>query len=162
MILSKITWSVLAALVLAVSTAGTAAASHGKAGLWKVTSTIALSADPDRSKLSPFVLAHTKGRVQTFAADHCMLAAETMADQLPEPASKNCRLTNAKGSALDYSADIVCTGPQGGTAHVMAKYDSAEHYSGTSNFVGAGSAVMNSKTTFEGRWIKTDCGKVTQ
>lgn len=160
--LSKITRSTLAAIILALAMPGTALASHGKVGLWRVTSTIALGADPDRSKMSPFVLAHTKGRTQTFAADHCMSQTEVNADQIPQPAGKNCHLGSAKGSALNYSADIVCTGAQGGTAHVTAKYDSPEHYSGSSTFVGAGDRVMNSKTIFEGRWIKADCGKVTQ
>jgi hypothetical protein len=135
-----------------------AVASHGKVGLWRITSTVELGASTD-AKMSA---AATKIRAHSFSADHCMSHAEASTDALAQPTNKNCRLTNAKGTALNYSADIICTGDHGGTAHVTAKYDGPEHFSGTSIFIAAGSTIANAKTMFEGRWIRADCGKVTQ
>ena len=152
-----------AALVLFASPA---LASHGKAGLWEITSTTSGMA----AQLPPDVQARMKAHgikmpaTNTFTLQHCMTPAEVSMDK-PPPMGRGaqfCKVRNMKVAGQSISADMVCSGRnvQGG-GHFTMLYDSPEHYAGKMSFnMNTGGHAMAMTSTMEGRWIGASCGTV--
>src|SRR5579862_6038179 len=142
-------------------------ASHGKAGLWEITTHMSM---PGMSaNIPPEALARMKamgmampGGDQSFSSQICMTAAQVAQDQPPPTRStKNCTVSNLKHDGHTITADMTCSGEMQGTGHYEATYDSDEHYSGSYSFTGtAHGHPGNMSSNFEGRWISADCGSV--
>lgn len=73
-----------------------------------------------------------------------------------------CEVQNHKQSGRQYSADIVCNGPQmKGKGKIKGSMKSAEQFESTYEFEGTaeGRPVRHQQVS-KGRWIAADCGKV--
>lgn len=143
-----------------------AVASHGKAGLWEVTTHMDMPGM--NAQIPPEALARMQAmgvhmpNAQTFTTQHCMTAAEVATDRPPPMRNaKDCSMANMTHDAHTFAADMVCTGEMEGQGHVSVTYDSDEHYSGTYEFKGTTHGhAANVTNSFEGKWISADCGSV--
>jgi Protein of unknown function (DUF3617) len=161
---TKILWAGLIAGAAAVPMA--ALASHGKVGLWEVTTQInmpnmAAMMTPDQiAKMQAMGMHMPTG--QSFTTQHCMTAEEVAAADKPPPMrqNKDCTVSNMKYAASNFTADMTCTGDNmQGQGHVSVTYDSDEHYSGSFTFTGTAHGHPATMTNnFEGKWISADCG----
>jgi hypothetical protein len=154
-------------LILGVVSVPVAAlASHGKVGLWEVTTQMSMPnmtamMTPDQlARMQAMGVHMPTGR--SFTTQHCMTAAEVAADKPPPMRqNKDCTMGNMSFGAHSFTADMVCTGDMQGQGHISVTYDSDEHYSGTYGFTGTAhghpAGITNS---FEGKWISADCGTV--
>lgn len=151
-------------LVVAVAVPLGALASHGKVGLWDVTTHMNM---PNMSaNIPPEALARMKAMgmsmpdSQSYSSQICMTAAEVAQDRPPTTRStKDCTMSNIKHDGHTYSADMTCSGDMQGTGHYEATYDSDEHYSGSFSFSGtAHGHPSNTTFSFDGKWISADCG----
>lgn len=152
---------------LAATVIGTplvALGSHGKAGLWEVTTHMNM---PGMSaQIPPEALARMRAMgvhmpdSQTITARHCMTAADVASDRPPPMHNpKDCAMTNMSHDAHSFTADMTCSGEMEGRGHFSVAYDSDEHYSGSYTFNGtAHGHPQNMTTSFEGRWVSPDCG----
>ena len=153
--------AVSAALVLLP---GAALASHGRAGLWEGSSTTQMTG----MKLPPEVLAQMKAhggaaaaQAQTYTTRFCMTQADVNNDQPPPASNRDCKVANAKISGNTYSADMVCSGRTQANGHMTVTYDSDTHYSGRMSMaMNGGGQPMTMSSSFEGKWLQADCGKV--
>lgn len=145
-----------------------ALASHGKAGLWEVTTRMSM---PNMSaNIPPEAMARMKamgmsmpGGNQTFTSQHCMTAEEVAQDTPPTPRrNTGCAMSNLSHDGHTFTADLVCSGADAqGRGHVAVTYDSDEHYAGTYAFNGSMQGhPQNITSNFEGRWISADCGSL--
>ncbi len=145
-----------------------AMADHGKAGLWDITVSMKLANMP---KIPPDQLAKMKAmgitipNMSTMTVQHCMTAAEVAADKPPQMqrSNKDCAMQDIKMYGGHYTADMVCKGPDmNGSGHFDVGYDAGgTHYMGKMTFVGTTHGhVADMTNTFEGHWIKADCGSV--
>lgn len=161
-------WIGGAALVVAAAIPLAALASHGKAGLWKITATMHM-AGMQMPQLSPQELAQMKAMGvhiptgNTFTMQHCMTAAEVSADVPPssQRPQSGCKTTNVKVVGHTMTADMVCSGDMKGEGHFNVTYDSPEHYSGQTTFKGTMEGRPSDTTnSFDGTWVSADCGNV--
>lgn len=157
-------FAALSGVVILSAVALPALASHGKAGLWETTTT---NDNAPQMALPPEALAQMKAHgvklpeSRAFTSRYCMTAEEVATDAPPPMRGRECKLTGTKIAGQTFSADVACTGTVQGTSHFSVSYDSAEHYSGESEFTGSeGGQPFHSKTRIEGRWIASDCGDV--
>jgi hypothetical protein len=141
-----------------------ALASHGKAGLWETTT---MNENTSQMALPPEALAQMKAHgiklpeSHAFTSRYCMTAEEVATDAPPPMRGHECKLTSSKIEGQTFSADMACSGVVQGTSRFSVSYDSAEHYSGQSEFTGSeGGQPFHSKNRFDGRWISSDCGDV--
>lgn len=137
-------------------------ASHGKAGLWEITTTISM---PNMPQTSPAQMAQMQAMgvhmptQNTMSFQHCMSAADVAQDKPPPMRNKDCALSNIKLDGRTFSGDMVCSGRFQGQGHYSVTYDSDEHYSGSTSMTGtADGHPVNSSTSFEGKWVAADCG----
>lgn len=154
-------------LVVAVAVPLAAVASHGKVGLWEITSHMSM---PNMSaNIPPEALARMKAMGmsmpgnQTFTSQHCMTAEEVASEKPPTPRSNSdCTMANMSHDAHNFTADMTCSSERmQGHGHVAVSFDSDEHYSGTYTFTGTAEGHPQNMTyNFEGRWISADCGSV--
>ncbi len=144
-----------------------AALAHGKAGLWNVSVTAKTSVDT--SHMSPKVQAQLRamglldGKGMTISDQHCMTAAEVArTDFVPsDNADRSCKIVGQKNTSNSMSADMVCSGDFNGKGHMQFTFDGDTHYIGHMTMTGTRAGkVSNTDMTFEGRWLKPDCGKV--
>lgn len=144
-----------------------ALAAHGKVGLWKITVTMQNAAvgeipEADRKRMEAMGI-HPMGG-NTVLADHCMTEAEVNNDTLSANSARQqgCEMENTTVSGQTFTGEMVCKGQMTGTGHMRVTYDSPEHYSGSMQFTGTAHGQPVSMTnSYEGRWIKADCGGVT-
>jgi Protein of unknown function (DUF3617) len=147
-----------------------ALASHGKVGLWEITTTMNMGGVqmPDMSKLPPEAQAqmkkmgvHMSGN--TVTTQHCMTAAEVAQDKPPAMQhAKDCTLEHVSVSNGSMSADMVCHGQMEGTGHIQVSYSGAAHYTGSMKMTGTAQGhPVSMSNTFEGHWVSPDCGGVT-
>lgn len=140
-----------------------AIASHGKAGLWEVTTTVSMPAMPQMSSAQ---MAQMQAMGMRMPMGHAMtvrrcMTAEEVASDRPPPRSKDCTFSNIKVDGHTFSGDETCTGEVVGEGHFSMTYDSDEHYTGTSTMNGtANGHPANMNASFEGKWISADCGSV--
>jgi hypothetical protein len=162
-------FGVIAAGVIALPFA--ASASHGKAGLWNITTTMDMSGTPgmpDMSKLPPEAQAQMKKMgVQmngnSITTQHCMTAAEVAQDRPPQMGHmKDCTMQNMSFGGGAMKADMVCSTPDmTGKGHISVAYSGDSSYSGKMSFTGTAQGhPMNMTNTFEGHWLSADCGGV--
>jgi hypothetical protein len=163
----------IAAGVAALSTA--AFASHGKVGLWDVTTTMNMGGMqmPDLSKLPPDQRAMVEAQLKksgvsmngnTITTQHCMTAAEVAQDTPPAMEHmKNCTVEHMNMSGGGMTADMVCsTSELTGSGHISVSYSGDSQYSGSMNFSGTAQGhPINMTNSFQGKWVSADCGGVT-
>jgi len=136
--------------------------SHGKAGLWEVTSTMSM---PNMPQMSPAQTAQMQAMGMhmptghTTTLQHCV-TPEQAASPIPlNSHNKDCALSNVKMDGRTYSGDVTCSGEFQGQGHFSETFDSDEHYTGTSTMTGTSNGhAMNMSNTMEGKWISADCG----
>ena len=147
-------------------------ASHGKAGLWEITTTMNMSGMPnmpDMSKLPPEAQAQMKKMgVQmngnSITTQHCMTVAEVAMDKPPTmQRMKDCSMEHMTIGGGAMNADMVCSsGAMTGNGHVSVAYSGDSQYTGSMTFDGTAQGhPVNMKNTFQGHWISADCGGVT-
>jgi hypothetical protein len=156
-----------AGLIVAVAVPLTALASHGKVGLWEVTSHMNM---PNMmANIPPEALARMKAagvnmpNNQTYTSQHCMTAEEVAEDKPPTPRnSQDCAMSNMTHDTHNFTADMTCsTERMQGHGHLAVNFDSNEHYIGTYTFNGSMEGHPQNMTyNFEARWISADCGGV--
>ena len=165
---SRKIWFGGVALVAIVALPLVALASHGKAGLWKITSTMHM-AGMQMPQLSPEQMAQMKAMGMhmpmgnTFTTQHCVTEAQAKADAPPsgQRADAGCKTTNVKVSPHKMTADSVCNGRMKGEGHFTVTYENPDHYTGQMNFKGTMEGrPADMSTTYEGTWISADCGNV--
>lgn len=143
-----------------------ALAAHGKVGLWKITVSMQ---NPAMGQISSSDQAQMRAmgiqmqNAHTVTVDHCMTQDEVNSDQLSAASARQqgCELENLKTAGHTFSGDMVCKGQMKGRGHMTVTYDSPEHYSGKMQFSGTAHGQPVSMTnTYDGRWVKADCGGV--
>jgi hypothetical protein len=133
-------------------------ASHGKVGLWEVTSTANMQMSPSQMAQMQAMGMHMPAS-SSVTVQRCMTAAEVASDAPPPTQHKECTFNNIKVEGRTMSGDMVCTGVFTGQGRYSVTYDSDEHYSGTSTMSGtANGHAMSNSSSFEGKWISADCG----
>jgi hypothetical protein len=136
----------VAATAVLIATGGVALADHGRAGLWQVTTKMAM---PGMSQ------------ERSFTTQHCMTPAEVKQNTLPPSTNADCKMVNEKVSGGSFTGDMVCTGQAKGTGHIAVTYDNDTHYAGQMTMsMNAGGQSMKMTNSFEGKWISADCGKL--
>jgi hypothetical protein len=142
-----------------------ALASHGKVGLWEVTTHVNMAGM--MANIPPEALARMKAAgmnpsgIQTHTSQQCMTAEDVARDTPPTPRkNQGCDFTNLTHDAHNFTGDLICKSSEAqGRGHVAVTYDSDEHYSGNYAFDGTVQGhPQNITSTFEGRWISADCG----
>src|SRR5215472_7131090 len=127
-------------ILVAVAVPFGALASHGKVGLWEITSHMSM---PSMSaNIPPDALARMKamgmsppGGDRSYSSQICMTAAQASQDQPPRTGNtKDCTGSNLEHDGHTITADMTCAGEMQGTGHYQATYDSDEHYSGSFSF----------------------------
>jgi Protein of unknown function (DUF3617) len=156
----------VAALGVAVLATAALAENLGKAGLWEVTihadmNGIMASITPEqRAKMKAMGINIPENNTFTFS--RCVTPEEA-ATIKPPPMhlghENECRTENVKTSGNTASADMVCDGEHvKGSGHFALAYDSHEHYTGKITMdVDTGIHRMASTTTFEAKWLGSDC-----
>ncbi|HEY1838494.1 MAG TPA: DUF3617 domain-containing protein [Rhizomicrobium sp.] len=153
-------------------------ASHGKVGLWDVTTTMNMGGGaaqmPDLSKLPPEQRAMVEAQMKksglsmngnTISTQHCMTAAEVAQDKPPTMGHmKDCTVQNMKFAGGTMTADSVCSSPEmSGKGHISVSYNGATSYSGSMTFKGTAQGhPIDMNNTFSGHWVSADCGGVTR
>ena len=147
-----------------------ALASHGKAGLWSITTKMEMPGMPqmpDLSQLPPEARArmeamHMNMSNNGMTVQHCMTQAEVDQDKPPPVANKECKLVKSSIVGRTYSGDVACSGEFQGTGHFQVTYDSSEHYAGSMDMKGVHEGhPMNMHSSFDGKWMSASCGSVT-
>jgi hypothetical protein len=144
-----------------------AALAHGKVGLWNVSVTMKVLIDT--SHMSPKAqdqlraMGLLSGKGMTVSDQHCMSAAEVAQTEFRPSGNtdRSCKVVNQKNTGNSMSGDMVCTGEFSGKGHMQFTFEGDTHYSGHMTMTGTrGGKPSNTDMTFDGRWIKADCGKV--
>lgn len=147
----------------------TAIASHGKAGLWSVTTQMSGMPQMQMPQMTPEQMQQMQAmgvqmphmHAHGMTTQYCMTEAEVNSDGPPPSMQKECKVSNMKVTGHSMSADMTCSGHMQGNGHMSVTYDSPEHYSGTMTFAGSAEGHMTNVTnTFEGHWVSADCGSV--
>jgi Protein of unknown function (DUF3617) len=156
--------SLLAAMIL-LSSSGLALAAHGKAGLWRVSTTMGGMT----MQMPPEAMAQMKAMnmkmpdSQTIVSQMCMTQAEVDADKPPamDKGNEHCTTNVTSKSASSMTADSVCTGQMQGTGHVQISYTGDTQYAGSYSFKGTSEGhPVSMSSSFKGEWLKADCGAV--
>jgi hypothetical protein len=140
---------------------GAALAKHGKVGLWNVTSTTDMTMPAVVEKMKKLGV-QPKGP-QRNSYQMCMSQEEVDSGAPPhmDSTATGCDNRVIKQSAAALTVEMRCTGAMKGTGRMEIAYRGAEHYSGSYSFAGTVEGNATSlKSTFQGDWVKTDCGKV--
>lgn len=148
------------------------AASHGKVGLWEITTTMNMAGMqmPDLSKLPPDQRAMVEAQMKkngvtmsgrTMTTKHCMTAQEVAAGKPDMSHMKDCTVQNLSTTASGMSADLVCKGDMNGRGHMQVSYSGDTSYSGSMTMKGsAHGQPIDMTNTFSGKWVSADCGSV--
>lgn len=166
-------FAVLAGICAIAAIPAVAIASHGKAGLWTVTSNMnmQMAGMAQMPQMSPEQMERMRSMgVQmpqmgphgmTTTTQHCMTAAEVNSDAPPPSHNGECQPSNVHIQGTTMTADMICSGEMTGTGHMTVTYDNPEHYSGRMDFSGTAHGQHTSMTdNFEGKWMSADCGRV--
>ena len=160
----SISWIACVATGIALPIA--ALASHGKAGLWEVTTRMDIPGMNAQIPTEALARMRAMGvqmpNGQTFTSRRCMTVAEVAAEGPPPMRNaQDCKMSNTTHDTHTFAADMICTGEMQGQGHFAVTYDSGEHYVGTYTFNGSSHGhPANVTNSFEGKWISADCGTV--
>ena len=108
----------ICAIVFAVVAPGVAFADHGKAGLWKVSTsmTVAMPQMPPEALAQMKAMGMSMPNGRTFTSQICMTEADVNADKPPSMGNENmgCKWGNMHVSGTGMTGDLVCTGQMNG------------------------------------------------
>lgn len=155
--------------VIAIAAAPISAiASHGKAGLWSVTTQIG-GMSQQMPQLTPEQMQQMQAmgvhmppmRSHGMTTQYCMTEAQVNSDAPPPSVQKHCKVINMKTTGNTMDADIVCSGEMQGHGHMTVTYSNAEHYAGRVAFSEQVEGhTTNMTNSFDGHWVSSDCGSV--
>lgn len=141
-----------------------ALASHGKAGLWEITTTMNM---PNMPQMSPQQMAQMQAMGMhmpmghTMTVQRCMTAEDVAQDKPPPMHNRECTMINVKIDGHTFSGDTVCNGDFQGQGHFSVTYDGDSHYSGTTSMTGSANGhPISTSNSFDGKWVSADCGNV--
>jgi hypothetical protein len=158
----KQTSALLAAALILAPTA--ALAGHGKAGLWNtVTTTNMAMAMPPEMMAQMKAMGAKAPTANTIKGQMCMSQAEVDSNQPPhiDQGGTGCTTKLISQTASSMKAEMTCNGRMKGKGHMQVTYNGAEHYKGSYDFKGTVEGnPTNMSTTFQGDWVKADCGNV--
>lgn len=150
------------ALLLALPAA--AAPTHGKVGLWTITSTMRIGNMP---LLAPDVVALMRRKGQApangYLAQMCMTQTDVATDTPPHVTDRSidCRTRVLKTAPAAVSTETICYGPVEGVSHTLFTWTGNTHFSADYQFKGKVRGTPRQfSTTYTGDWISPDCGGV--
>jgi uncharacterized protein DUF3617 len=157
------------AVVAAATLLMAAAWSHGKPGLWSVTTRIEFT--KGGPQIPPEQLAKMKEQGmklpfgQPVTISTCVTPEQAAREELPKPQQRmndRCQMQNLTRAGSTFTADMVCDGEMRGTGHLEVTYQDDEHYAGTLHFVSTSKrgGEVDMTDTISGRWLGADCGSV--
>lgn len=150
-----------AALILAP---GAALAGHGKAGLWNtVTTTNMAMTMPPEMAAQMKAMGMKAPAASTIKGQMCMSQAEVDSSTPPhiDEGGTGCTTKLISQTASSMKAEMTCNGRMKGKGNMQVTYKGAEHYKGSYDFKGTVEGNPTSmSTTFQGDWVKADCGSV--
>lgn len=140
--------------------------SHGKPGLWEVTSNMKFGAGgpqipPDQLEKMKAMGIKIPG-AEPITNQICVTPEQAAMEKPQQPSGeRNCEMQNFKKDGSSWSGDMVCKGGMQGSGHFQATYSNDEAYNGSMQFKGTsrhGPTEMNNE--FSGKWLSADCGAV--
>ena len=147
-----------------------ALAAHGRAGLWRITTTMDMPDMPQMPDLPPEAMAMMKSRGMSMpgmgapiVTQICMTQEEVNADRIPSMnnSEANCTTKVLSQTPTSMTAETTCRGRMEGVGRMQMSWRGNEHYEGTYSFKG----VMQGRphqmnTRYTGDFVKADCGSV--
>ena len=103
------------------------------------------------------------GKGMQITGQHCMTAAEVAVNDFSaaQLKDKTCKIVSQKVSGGSMEADLVCSGNLDGKGHMKFVFDSDTHYTGQMTMSGIHEGKpLTSEESFEGHWVKADCGGI--
>lgn len=161
------TLSLALVAVAAAAPLSALAYTHGKPGLWTVTTDMKFT--KGGPQIPPEALAMMKQRgmkipgQEPLTSDICITPEQAAQDEPPKPQQRGaCDMQNLKRDGKTFTGDLVCHGEMEGSGHMKVTYDSDEHYAGGMQFSGTSKqgGPMEWENNFSGQWKSTDCGAV--
>lgn len=159
--------------VLAVSllcAAAAQAAGNMKPGLWEITT------QSDAMQSMPKIPPAQIERMRKMGVDVpqfqngaivskvCISKEAAERSQWPQPdqGNKDCKTGAPQQQGADYTADIVCDGPNmKGKGTLRASFAGNESFSSSTDFKGsAGGHPIQEHSVTSGKWLSADCGSV--
>lgn len=161
MVRKQMSGVIVAALILAP---GAALAGHGKAGLWKTSTTtnMAMTMPPEMAAQMK-AMGMKAPAANTFTSQMCMSQAEVDSSAPPhiDQGATGCVTKVLSATANSMTAQMTCNGRMKGIGTMKISYRGAEHYEGSYDFKGSVEGnPTNMTTTFKGDWVRADCGSV--
>ena len=156
---------IVGSFLLTMCLAPLAQASHGTAGLWRVTVNVN---EPANAFLTPQQRAQMRAHgidilgSNSIAADHCMTEAEVMSNRLSKAEDvAGCSLEHQSADGATLRGTLVCVEEPKGTGNLQITYANPKHYTGSMVFSGmAHGQQVHLKYQYDGRWLSSDCGKI--
>lgn len=153
----------LAAVAL-IFVPGAALAGHGKAGLWNtVTTTNMAMTMPPEMAAQMKAMGMKPPTANSFKGQMCMSQAEVDSNNPPhiDEGGTGCTTKVISQTGSSMKAQMTCNGRMKGSGTMQVTYSGAEHYKGNYDFKGTVEGnPTNMSTTFQGDWVKADCGSV--
>ncbi len=155
------------AILLAPATAW---AAHGRAGLWKISTTMDMPDMPQMSNLPPEAMAMMKARGMSMpgmgapvVTQICMTQDEVNTDRIPSMNNRemNCTTKLLSQTPSAMTAESTCHGRMEGVGRMQMSWRGNDHYEGTYSFKGSMEGRPHQMTTrYTGDFVKADCGSV--
>lgn len=161
MVRKQMSGVIVAALILAP---GAALAGHGKAGLWKTSTTtnMAMTMPPEMAAQMK-AMGMKAPAANTFTSQMCMSQAEVDSSKPPhiDQGGTGCTTRVLSQTPSSMTSEMTCNGRMKGTGRMQISYRGTEHYQGSYDFKGTVEGNPTSmSTSFRGDWVKADCGAV--
>jgi len=151
-------------------TPAAALAARGKAGLWKISTTMDMPDMPQMRDLPPEAMAMMKQRGMSMpgmgapvVTQICMTQEEVNTDKLPamKNLEENCTTKVLSQTPSSMTAETTCRGRMEGVGRMQMSWRGNEHYEGTYSFKGVMQGRPHSMTSrYTGDFVKADCGSV--
>ena len=165
---SKLVSALVATSILLVPAAALAA--RGKAGLWKISTTMDMPDMPQMRDLPPEAMAMMKSRGMSMpgmgapiVTQICMTQEEVNTDRVPSMNNNeaNCTTKVLSQTPTSMTAEMTCRGRMEGVGRMQMSWRGNEHYEGTYNFKGMMQGRPHQMNTrYTGDFVKADCGSV--
>jgi len=145
-------------------------AAHGRAGLWKISTTMDMPDMPQMRDLPPEAMAMMKQRGMSMpgmgapiVTQICMTPEEVNADRIPSmnDREQNCTTKILSQTPNAMTAETTCHGRMEGVGRMQMAWRGNDHYEGTYSFKGSMEGRPHQMTTrYTGDFVKADCGSV--
>ena len=165
---SKLVSGLAATAILLAPAAALAA--HGRAGLWKISTTMDMPDMPQMSNMPPEAMAMMKlrgmsipGNGAPMVTQICMTQDEVNTDRIPSMNNReqNCTTKLLSQTPSAMTAETTCHGRMEGVGRMQMSWRGNDHYEGTYSFKGSMEGRPHQMTTrYTGDFVKADCGSV--